>query len=241
MKRPTLVILSGGLDSTVLAHYIDKSITETEYCLIGCVSVNYGQRHQYELECARRTCNDLKVPHYLIDLHKLGPIINASALTGDQKVPEGHYAEESMKATVVPNRNMILIALAVAVGITHKAHHVAYGAHAGDHAIYPDCRPQFADALGKAIELCDYEPPTLVRPFINWQKADIVKCGVKLGVNWNRTWTCYQGADKFSRDPVACGRCGTCVERLEAFSIAGVEDPIKYRDRVFWKTALAPK
>ena len=236
-KKRTLVILSGGMDSTVLAHRIANSPV---YELIGCVSVNYGQRHAYELKCAAETCKCLGVPHYLLDMHELGKVIHSSALTGNEPIPEGHYAEDSMKATVVPNRNMILIALAVAVGITQKAEFVAYGAHAGDHAVYPDCRPEFADALTAAIALCDYDPPYLIKPFIQITKSDILRLGLELGVDFRKTWTCYQGVEPGAA-PIACGKCGTCVERLEAFSSRGVEDPLEYADREFWRTVEAPK
>jgi 7-cyano-7-deazaguanine synthase len=228
-KLPTIVILSGGMDSTVLAYHTAHS---GGHELIGCVSVNYGQRHSKELDCAKATCVDLKVPHYLLELSNLRKFISSSALTGDQEVPEGHYAEESMKATVVPNRNMILLALATGVAITKGARVIAYGAHTGDHTIYPDCRPEFAGAMSQAIALCDWEPPTLARPFINISKADIVRMGLSLNVPFDQTWTCYKGGDR------ACGRCGTCVERLEAFNIVGATDPLTYEDRTSWTSLL---
>jgi 7-cyano-7-deazaguanine synthase len=224
----TLVILSGGLDSTVLAY---KYFHEAQ--LDGCVSVNYGQRHRKELRSAQRTCELMSVPHYLLELADLRNVLSGSALTGSQPVPEGHYAEDSMKATVVPNRNMILIALAVGVAISTRSKFVAYGAHAGDHAIYPDCRPEFAAAVDSAVALCDYNPPQLVRPFINMTKASIVMLGKDLHVPFEQTWSCYKGG------PYHCGRCGTCVERLEAFSLAGIEDPSQYIDRNYWKEACS--
>lgn len=229
--KPTLAILSGGMDSTVLAYHLARS--SGTHRLAGCVSVNYGQRHARELACAQRTARDLNVPHYLLDLSGVRQHIGSSSLTGDMPVPHGHYAEANMKATVVPNRNMVLLSLAVAVAIAHKAESVAYGAHAGDHAIYPDCRADFADAMRAAIALCDYTPPTLDAPFIGWTKAQIVAHGVTLGVPFEQTWTCYEGGD------VACGKCGTCVERLEAFNLAGATDPLAYQDREFWKGAVA--
>jgi 7-cyano-7-deazaguanine synthase len=227
----TIVILSGGLDSTVLAYYITKS---NRHSLLGCVSVDYGQRHRVELTCAQRTARKLGVPHYLVDLTGLRSLLSRSALTSSQPVPEGHYAEDSMKATVVPNRNMILISIAVGIGISKGAEVVAYGAHSGDHAIYPDCRPEFAEALGKAVNLCDYNPPELLRPFIHKTKAEIVRIGADLDVPFTDTYTCYNGG------MLACGKCGTCVERLEAFDIAGVKDPLEYQDREFWKTVVKP-
>lgn len=222
----TLAILSGGMDSTVLAHHLKHAGD-----LIGCVTVDYGQRHAKEIRFAAETAARLTVPHYVLDLSQIRQHIASSALTGEHPVPEGHYEAESMKLTVVPNRNMILTALAVAVGISHGAELVAYGAHAGDHAIYPDCRADFAEALRAAVALCDYNPPGLVAPFIGWTKADIVARGIELGVPFDKTWTCYKG------DARPCGRCGTCVERLEAFSLCGAEDPSDYEDRDFWKTA----
>lgn len=233
MKRKVLVILSGGLDSTVLAYYT-AGRPDTE--LVGCVSVDYGQRHGKELSRAARTCGKLNVPHTVLDLHSVRDALGASSLTSDQDVPHGHYAEDSMKKTVVPNRNMILMALAVGVGITQGAEIVSYGAHAGDHAVYPDCRPEFANAMVAAIRLCDYRPIELTAPFIQATKADIVGIGREFGVPFEDTWTCYEGGQ------VSCGCCGTCVERLEAFHLAQVRDPLEYKDREFWKrsTSQAP-
>lgn len=227
----TIVILSGGLDSTVLAYYTAAALKDS---LLGCVSVDYGQRHRVELKCAIRTCAKLGVEHTLLNLGDLRSALSSSALTSQQPVPEGHYAEQSMQATVVPNRNMILLAIATGVAISKGADAVAYGAHSGDHAVYPDCRPEFAAAMDDAIRLCDYNPPKLCRPFIQKTKADIVKLGKELGVPFTDTWTCYNGGI------LACGRCGTCVERLEAFSEAEAEDPLAYKDREFWKTVSKP-
>lgn len=233
MKKRTLVILSGGLDSTVLAYVLASS---QSHSLVGAVSVNYGQKHSRELVCAAQTCLDLSIPHHLIDLSPLGRHLGNSALTcgwdAQIPIPEGHYAAETMKTTVVPNRNMILIALAIGVAINNKCTAVAYGAHAGDHAIYPDCREVFAEAMGKAAEVCYFHPVSLLRPFINETKADIVHRGVGLGVPFQNTQTCYNGG------PIACGRCGTCVERLEAFEEAMAVDPLEYTDRNYWREAI---
>lgn len=226
MKNRAIIVLSGGLDSTVLA-YRQKGTHE----LVAGFSVNYGQRHSKELERAALTGKALGIKHIIADLGSLHNILHASCLTGGGDVPEGHYAAENMKQTVVPNRNMILTSIAVGAAIAEKADFVFYGAHAGDHAIYPDCRPEFAEALGQAVKLCDWNPPRLAAPFVNMTKADIVELGDALGVPFENTWTCYKGED------LACGRCGTCVERLEAFHIADVDDPLEYQDREFWKTA----
>jgi 7-cyano-7-deazaguanine synthase len=242
MKKRTLVILSGGMDSTVLAYVL---ATSSRHELIGAVSVNYGQRHSRELRGAAITCRKLNIPHHLVDLSTLGQHLSNSALTcgwdtqapqevADFKIPlpEGHYAAETMKATVVPNRNMILISLALGVAINNQASVVAYGAHAGDHAIYPDCREEFAEAISRAAGFCDFNPLELLRPFIKESKADIVRRGLDLKVPFEDTHTCYAG------ERIACGRCGTCVERLEAFDIAMADDPIEYADRSYWREAL---
>lgn len=230
MKSKTLVILSGGMDSTVLAHHT-RSQLNTE--LVGCVSINYGQRHVKELECAAKTCACLSVPHHLIQFPTLGAALSHSVLTGSGDIPDGHYAAETMKATVVPNRNMILMAIAAGVAINQGAGIIAYGAHAGDHAIYPDCRVAFADAMHDALWLCHEPGIRLTRPFIDWDKSAIVRRGAQLGVPFEDTWTCYRG------EGIHCGRCGTCVERLEAFDKAGVRDPVPYSDLDSWRTILA--
>ena len=127
-----------------------------------------------------------------------------------------------MKSTVVPNRNMIMLSLAAARAIAVGADGVAYAAHSGDHAIYPDCRPEFADAVAAALRICHYTPIELERPFVDMTKADIVRLGAELGVDFSKTWSCYKGGEKH------CGKCGTCVERREAFRLAGVPDPTEY-------------
>ncbi len=228
-RLPVLVILSGGMDSTVLAYY---AATAKHLRLAGCVSINYGQRHAKELSCAIETTRHrLKVPHHYVDLTDLSHVLTGSSLTDwDHPVPEGHYEEDTMKATVVPNRNMILLALATGVAIANGVKAVAYGAHSGDHAIYPDCRDEFGDAMRKAMSLCHYEPIQLLTPFVRRTKAEIVQLGMNLKVPFANTWSCYKGGD------VACGRCGTCVERLEAFYKAGFQDPIEYEDRAYWRT-----
>ena len=150
-------------------------------------------------------------------------LLAGSALTSSEiEVPEGHYAEDNMKATVVPNRNMILLSVAAGWAISSKYDRIAYAAHSGDHAIYPDCRNEFAEALDGAIRLADWHEVSLYRPFVDMTKADIVSLGAKLGVPFEKTWSCYKGQD------LHCGRCGTCVERREAFYLAGVDDPTTY-------------
>ena len=213
----TVLILSGGLDSTTLLYdLIDQG---KEVCPI---SFDYGQKHSKELECAKKTCEKLGLDHKIVNLTSLASIIDNSSLTGDIGVPEGHYTEDVMKSTVVPNRNMIMLSIAVGYAINIEASSVYYGAHAGDHDIYPDCRKEFVSALSKATELCHYNPIYIFTPYIDMDKGDIVRKGLELDVPYEDTWTCYKGKEK------ACGKCGSCVERLEAFERNGIKDPIEY-------------
>jgi len=137
-------------------------------------------------------------------------------------VPAGHYTNETMKLTVVPNRNMIMLSVAIGWAVSGKADAVAYAAHAGDHTIYPDCRPAFIEAIRQAAALCDWHRVELLTPFVGKTKRDIVRLGAELDVPFGQTWSCYVGGE------VHCGRCGTCVERREAFKSAGVDDPTVY-------------
>ena len=214
-----VIILSGGVDSTTLLY----EILDQGYD-VHTLSVNYNQRHVKELEFAQKTCRKLNVPHKVIDLSVLGrELLHNSALTSeDIEVPEGHYKEENMKLTVVPNRNMILLSLAAGYAISIGAEKVFYGAHLGDHVIYPDCRKVFVDAMRHAISLADWRPVELEAPYLNLDKKDIIVRGKKLGVDYSLTWTCYKGGNR------ACGKCGACRERLEAFGGAKIADPIEY-------------
>jgi 7-cyano-7-deazaguanine synthase len=214
----TIVVLSGGMDSATLLYYLKHQGHE-----VRAISMNYGQRHVRELTAAAELCRFAGVEHKIADLTGITPLLGQNSLSGrDCPVPEGHYAEETMKLTVVPNRNMILLAVATAWAVSLKYDAVAYGAHSGDHDIYPDCRPAFADALAKAVALCDWHPVRLIRPLIHMDKGEIAKLGASLGVPYQLTWTCYKGGEKH------CGKCGACRERLEAFQKAGVPDPVEY-------------
>ncbi|MBC9868745.1 MAG: 7-cyano-7-deazaguanine synthase QueC [Opitutae bacterium] len=214
----TVLAYSGGLDSTVLLYHL-----VAEGGVVSALSVNYGQRHQRELDSARAIATRLGLPHKTIDLSSLGKLLEGCSLTNpDLPMPQGHYAEPSMKATVVPNRNMLFLALAASWAISLGADTVSYAAHSGDHAIYPDCRETFAQALDNAIRLADWREIRLNRPFVHLDKGAIVERGATLGVPFARTWSCYEGGQ------FHCGRCGTCIERREAFHRAGVEDPTLY-------------
>jgi 7-cyano-7-deazaguanine synthase len=208
------------LDSTVLAAQLLADGAETRL-----LSIDYGQRHAKELQQAEKIADALGLPHRILRLPDLGPLLGGSSLTDDQvELPEGHYAEESMKATVVPNRNMILLALAGGHALSIGFDTIAYAAHAGDHTIYPDCRPEFADAMEKALGLADWQNLNLHRPFVNFSKEELVRKGNELGAPLELTWSCYAGREKH------CGKCGTCVERKEAFALAKIEDPTEYED-----------
>ncbi|MFA4849535.1 MAG: 7-cyano-7-deazaguanine synthase QueC [Methanoregula sp.] len=217
MSRNAVIILSGGMDSTTLLYdLIEKKYT------IHAVTFDYGQKHKKEISSATKTCERLKIPQKIIDANVLNDLAPSSLTRADWKVPEGNYADDNMKQTVVPNRNMVLLSLAAAFAIGIKANHLFYGAHSGDHAIYPDCRPAFVNAMTTAFHLCDWNDLTLVAPYLQMSKGDIVKRGLSLGVDYSNTWTCYKGGEK------SCGKCGSCDERLAAFREAGVDDPLEY-------------
>ena len=224
----TLVICSGGLDSVSLAHKV-----AAEQTLTGLVSFDYGQRHSKELGFAAACAQRLGVPHQIIDIRDVGRQLSGSALTDDVAVPDGHYAEESMRITVVPNRNAIMLAIAFGVAAARQAEAVGVAVHGGDHFIYPDCRPDFIDAF-QAMQnraLDGYANVRLYAPFVHVSKADIVTEGARHATPFDQTWSCYKGGD------VHCGRCGTCVERREAFDLARLQDPTDYTDAEFWHAA----
>ncbi|NVO21750.1 7-cyano-7-deazaguanine synthase QueC [Donghicola mangrovi] len=228
----TIVICSGGLDSVSLAHMVADQHTLTRL-----VSFDYGQRHRKELDYAARAAARLGVPHDIIDMRPIGAALTGSALTDDIDVPDGHYAEETMRITVVPNRNAIMLAIAFGVAAANGDDAVATAVHGGDHFIYPDCRPGFTqafEAMQKAA-LDGYADVSLYTPFVHRTKADIVTEGARHNTPFADTWSCYKGGSHH------CGRCGTCVERREAFHLAGVADPTTYADPDFWEQAVADK
>ena len=216
-----IAIVSGGLDSVTLA-YLLASRGYTLHLL----SFNYGQRHVRELEYAARCAGDLGAQHTIIDLSSITPLLSGSALTDNIDVPEGHYAAPNMRLTVVPNRNAIMLAVAYAVAVAEGATVVATGVHAGDHPVYPDCRPDFIEAFDRmeryATDGYAASGLHLYAPFVNMTKAEIVALGAALFVPYADTWSCYKGGSAH------CGVCGTCVERREAFQLAGVADPTIY-------------
>jgi len=212
----TVLILSGGMDSATLLYDLLAAGDDVE-----AIGVNYKQRHGRELDCAARLCRDRGVRFDVLDLSGLAAFLTGSSQSDPNvPVPFGRYDEPTMKLTVVPNRNMFMLAAAGAVAIARKADRLAYGAHAGDHTIYPDCRPEFVEAMRGALDVADWHRLGLHAPYLDWSKGDICKRGVELGVPYEDTWTCYVGGDR------PCGRCGSCTERAEAFAFAGVADPL---------------
>lgn len=217
--RRDLILLSGGLDSsTALA----RSAVRDRAGL--ALSVDYGQRHRRELTAAADIASYYGVPHLVLDMTGWGRLVPGSALTSDDvAVPHGHYADESMKATVVPNRNATLLMAAAGVALAHQCTHVLTAVHAGDHPIYPDCRPDFIAAAARAAELGTDGEVTIDAPFVNVSKTDIAVWAGHLGVPIDRTWSCYEGGEHH------CGKCGTCVERIECLREARVIDSTIYR------------
>lgn len=222
--RSAVLIYSGGLDSTTLLHLLVRWGVS-----VRCMGVNYGQRHRTELASAASSCLAAGVEFRIVDLHAAGftPMLGGSSQTDPSvPVPDGHYADETMKKTVVPNRNMVMLSMAMSWAISTKSDAVAYAVHAGDHTIYPDCRPVFADVMSAAGRLADWHEVALLRPLIGATKADIAAVAGVLGVDVGGTWSCYRGGS------VHCGQCGTCRERREALQLSGVDDPTVYDSNV---------
>jgi 7-cyano-7-deazaguanine synthase len=217
MKQKVVVIYSGGMDSFTVLNRALRDGKE-----VYALSFNYGQRHVKELQCASQVCQQLHVNHKIIDISSINQILSGSSLTDNIDIPEGHYEAENMKSTVVPNRNMILLSLAVGYAVSVKASQVYYGAHSGDHAIYPDCRPEFVQKMHDVCQIANYEPVDIFSPYLNVNKTAILADGLAMGLDYSQTWTCYNGRSK------ACGKCGACQERLEAFTDNNATDPIAY-------------
>ena len=217
-KKRIVLLLSGGLDSTTLLFHLRKQGHD-----VRCLSFHYGQRHSRETNIAEQLCSDLNIRHNRIELATLGHLLKGSSLTDTSvPVPEGEYNEHNMRKTVVPNRNMVMIAIAAAVAIAEGRDTVSYAAHGGDHTLYPDTRPEYIEALTHLLHLCDWKKVELYTPFNKLTKRDIVTIGAQLGVPFEITWSCYKGL------VAHCGDCTACTERKQAFVEAGVPDPTVY-------------
>tara|TARA_R110002167_G_scaffold133611_3_gene318804 strand:+ start:1768 stop:2427 length:660 start_codon:yes stop_codon:yes gene_type:complete len=217
MPEKVVVVYSGGMDSfTVLNTAIQNGLD------VYALSFDYGQKHSKELEVAAQVCRTLGVSHKVVDITAINSLMANSSLTGDTNIPEGHYEDDSMKSTVVPNRNMVLLSMAIAYAVSLEASKVYYGAHSGDHHIYPDCRPEFVDAMNAVSKIANYQSVEIVTPFLYSSKGDILKAGLSMNLDYANTWTCYNGREK------SCGKCGACCERLDAFREQGKTDPLDY-------------
>lgn len=219
MTNKAVVVYSGGMDSyTVLNKAISNG--DSVYAL----SFNYGQKHSKELIVAAQVCKELNIPHKVVDITTINELMAGSSLTSDSKeaIPEGDYANENMTSTVVPNRNMVLLSMAIAYAVSLEAGKIYYGAHSGDHDIYPDCRPEFVEAMNAVSLIANYQAVEIVAPFLKSSKGDILAAGIEMELDYGKTWTCYNGREK------ACGKCGSCLERLESFAKHGLTDPISY-------------
>lgn len=220
IKKKAVLIYSGGMDSfTLLHHILASGLARSD---IATLTFNYGQKHVKEVEYAKHVCAELGIEHKVVNISAINSLLGGSSLTDDIAIPEGHYEADNMKSTVVPNRNMILLSLAIAYAVSLEADTVYYGAHSGDHAIYPDCRPEFVQKMDEVSRIANFQPVAISTPFVDMSKIDILARGMELGLDYTHTWTCYNGREK------ACGKCGACVERLEAFSSNQQVDPIPY-------------
>ena len=212
------VLLSGGMDSVTALHHAAR-----EHDVVSALSFDYGSKHNAsEIPCAQWHAAQLGVPHTVIALPFVNEHFASDLLQSGGDIPDGHYAEENMKRTVVPFRNGIMLSIAAGFAESRSAEGLVIAAHSGDHAIYPDCREPFMQAMSDAIRLGTYVEIEVLRPFINTDKTGIARLGAELGVDFARTWSCYKGG------ATHCGTCGTCVERREAFLLAGLADPTPY-------------
>jgi 7-cyano-7-deazaguanine synthase len=221
VKSNVVVLVSGGMDSVTALYDAVK-----RYDIVTGVSFDYGAKHNdKEIPFAAFHCQKLGIGHEVISLDFINRVFKSDLLKSGGAIPEGHYEEETMKQTVVPFRNGIMMAIVAGYAESVEAKGLVIAAHAGDHAVYPDCREDFMKSMGDAIRLGTYLQVEVIRPFIAMSKAEIAKRGQELGVDYSRTWSCYKG------DDVHCGKCGTCVERREAFITAGMKDPTVYKDK----------
>ena len=216
MTKDSLIIVSGGMDSITLLYDRKDSIALA-------LSFDYGSNHNSrEIPYAQLHCHRLGIRHIVIPLDFMHQYFTSSLLEGAEAIPDGHYADENMKSTVVPFRNGIMLSVAIGIAESNGLKKVLIANHGGDHAIYPDCRPDFISAINKAAMSGTYLNVEVDAPYTNISKTDIARRGAALGIDYSETWSCYKGG------AVHCGTCGTCVERKEALHDAGIDDKTQY-------------
>lgn len=216
MEKDCILVLSGGMDSVSMLYEYRERIALA-------VTFDYGSNHNArEIDCARANCGRLGVEHLVIPLGFMGQYFRSSLLSGADAIPEGHYATENLKSTVVPFRNGIMLAVACGLAESRGLRHVMLANHSGDHTIYPDCRPGFIDSMSQAMEEGTFDKVTIFAPYTDLTKADIAARGARAGVDFSLTYSCYKGGE------LHCGRCATCLERHEALTLAGLPDPTRY-------------
>lgn len=216
--KDSLIVVSGGIDSTTMLYEYKDQIALA-------VTFDYGSKHNArEIRFAQLHCQRLGIEHIIIPLEFMQRYFTSSLLIGGEDIPEGHYESENMKSTVVPYRNGIMLAIAAGLAESRGLLKVMIANHSGDHAIYPDCRPEFIDAMSHAISSGTYEHLTVFAPYTNLSKTEIVRRGAALGIDYSETWSCYKGGERH------CGKCGTCTERREAMQQAGIPDATEYEE-----------
>lgn len=214
--KDSVIVVSGGMDSITLLY--DK---KEEIAL--AVTFDYGSKHNArEIAWAKVHCGRLGIRHIVIKLDFMQKYFTSSLLEGGDEIPEGHYADENMKSTVVPFRNGIMLSVAAGIAESNGLKKILIANHGGDHTIYPDCRPEFIGAMDRAIANGTYEDVRIDAPYTNITKADIAKIGKRLGIDYSETWSCYKGGERH------CGKCGTCIERKEAMALTGIDDRTEY-------------
>lgn len=218
MTKDCVLILSGGMDSVTLLYDYQERIALA-------VTFDYGSNHNArEIPFARLHCERLGIEHLVIPLAFMGQYFKSSLLSGADAIPEGHYADDNMKSTVVPFRNGIMLSVAVGLAESRDLKYVMMANHGGDHTIYPDCTPAFVEAFNQTAQAGTFIGVQLLSPYTNITKAEIAARGKALGIDYAETWSCYKGGERH------CGRCGTCVERREALAEAGIDDPTEYEE-----------
>ena len=216
--KNSVIIVSGGMDSITLLYDHKDEIA------LG-ISFDYGSNHNArEIPYAKMHCERLGIRHITINLYFMHQYFKSSLLEGADAIPEGHYADDNMKSTVVPFRNGIMLSIAIGIAESNNLDQVFIANHGGDHTIYPDCRPEFINAIDGAATAGTYNNVRVVAPYTNITKGEIASIGKRLGIDYTETWSCYKGGEKH------CGKCGTCVERKEALAAAGIDDHTVYEE-----------